>query len=93
MDDVIVKHNEAETRFEADVNGALCVADYTLRDGAMVMTHTFVPVHLRDRGIAEKMVRAALEFAREQRLRVVPECWYVAAFIRRHVEFQPLISA
>jgi predicted GNAT family acetyltransferase len=47
---------------------------------------------LRGRGIAETLVRAALEDARVQGRRVVPQCSYVAMFIRRHPEFQPLVA-
>jgi predicted GNAT family acetyltransferase len=97
MDDhsnlITVRHNSPENRFEAEVGGELSVADYELRGTEMIMTHTYVPPQLRGQGIAEKLVRVALEHARDQRLRVVPACSYVAAFIRRHPEFQPLLVA
>ena len=91
-DDVVVRHNTAESRFEAIVDGFLSVADYDLADGQMVMTHTFVPPELRGRGVAEKLVRAALEHARAERLRVVPACSYVGVFLQRHPEFRDLAS-
>ena len=90
--EIEVRHNVAASRFEATVDGFLSVADYELRAGTMVMTHTFVPPELRGRGLAEKLVRAALEHARAHALRVVPACSYVAAFIQRHAEFQPLVA-
>ena len=97
MDDhsnpITVRHNPSEHRFQVEVGGELSVADYELRGTEMIMTHTYVPPSLRGRGIAEKLVRVALEHAREERLRVVPACSYVAAFIRRHPEFQPLLMA
>lgn len=89
--EVTVRHNAAENRFEADVEGHLSVADYQLRGTEMIMTHTFVPPELRGRGIAEKLVRVALEHARSERLKVVPACSYVDAFIKRHSEFRPLL--
>ena len=88
---ITVQHNSHGHRFEADVNGALSVADYELRGTDLILTHTFVPPELRGQGIAEKLVRAALEFARTERLRVVPSCSYVDAYIRRHPEFHPLV--
>ena len=87
-----VKHNTAESRFEIAVDGKLCVADYVLRDGEMVITHTFVPPELRGRGLAEQVVRAALEHARAEKLRVVPACSYVGVFIERNKEYQPLLA-
>ena len=89
---VVVRHNPPENRFEATVDGHLSVADYELRDGKMVMTHTFVPPELRGRGVAEKLVRAALEHAKASQLRVVPACSYVAVFIERNPEFRTLVG-
>jgi uncharacterized protein len=89
--EIVVRHNAAENRFEAEVEGGLSVADYVLRDGEMIMTHTHTPPELRGRGIAEKLVRAALEHARTEKLSVVPACSYVDIFIQRHPEFQSLL--
>lgn len=89
---IIVRHNPTEHRFEAEVDGLLSVAEYELRGTDMVMTHTLVPPQLRGRGIAEKLVRVALEHARSERLRVVPACSYVGGFIERHPEFRPLLG-
>ena len=90
-DEINVVHNAAERRFETTVEGLLSVAEYELAGGVVVFTHTLVPAGLRGRGIAEKLVRAALAWARAGRRRVVPACSYVATFIRRHEEFQDLV--
>lgn len=89
---VEVRHNSAENRFEAMVDGHLCVAEYQQQDGEIAFTHTFVPPELRGRGIAETLVRTALDYARAEQLRVVPACSYVASFIRRHREYAPLTT-
>jgi len=89
--EIVVQHNVALSRFETEVSGHLSIAEYDLRGDQMVMTHTFVPPELRGQGIAEKLVRAALEHARSRHWRVVPACSYVATFIQRHAEFQPLV--
>lgn len=87
-----VEHNVAGSRFEATVQGLVSVAEYELSGRRMIMTHTVVPSELRGRGIAEKLVRAALAYAQAESLSVVPACSYVAAFIKRHPEFQPLLA-
>jgi hypothetical protein len=38
------------------------------------------------------LARAALDTARADGLEVVPLCPYVAAYIRRHQEYLPLVS-
>ncbi|MEO6246707.1 MAG: GNAT family N-acetyltransferase [Opitutaceae bacterium] len=90
-DEIVVRHNATEFRFETIVDGFVAIADYELAAGTMVMTHTFVPPELRGRGIAEKLVRAALDWAATEGLRVVPACSYVAAFVHRHPEYQSLL--
>ena len=90
--EISVRHNPAANRFEAVVDGHLAVAEYQLEDGRVVFTHTFVPPELRGRGIAEKLVRPALKWARAEGKRVVPACSYVAAFVQRHAEFQSLVE-
>ena len=89
---VQVTHNAAAHRYEAVVDGHLSICEYEQADGRMVFTHTVVPPELRGRGIAEKLVRAALAEARTAGRRVVPACSYVARFIERHEEYQDLLA-
>ena len=83
-----VTHNPAAHRFEATIDGRLSVADYHLAGDRKTITFTYtgVPVEQRGRGIAAAVVGAALAWAREQQLRVVPACSYVARFMQRHLK-------
>ena len=90
-EEITVQHNPIASRFEARVGTQLAVADYLLEEGQIIFTHTYVPTALRGHGIAEKLVRAALEFAQAEKRKVVPQCSYVEAFIQRHKEFQSLL--
>ncbi len=74
------------------MDGHLSVCEYELADGRMIFTHTVVPPELRGRGIAEKLVRAALTEARAAGRKVVPQCSYVAKFIERNKEFVALLG-
>ena len=87
-----VQHNAAAKRFEITSGGATAVAEYRDEGGCRVFHHTFVPPALRGRGLAEKLVRAALSDARARNLPVVPACSYVTAFIARNPEFNPLVA-
>jgi predicted GNAT family acetyltransferase len=91
-DEITVQHNAAANRFESRIGPHLAVADYLREEDRMIITHTYVPTALRGQGVAEKLVRAALGFAQAEGLKVVPHCSYVAAFIQRHPEFQPLLA-
>ncbi len=87
MTEIDVRHNEAEHRFEAEVEGGLAEAAYVLKSGAVAFVHTEVPKASRNEGVGEAIVRAGLEWAR---LRVIPSCPFVAAFVERHPEYAAL---
>jgi uncharacterized protein len=91
-DDIAVTHNEGAMRFEALVYGELALCEYQREGDALVFTHTYVPPELRGRGVAQKLVRVALDYARESGLSVVPSCSYVAAFIERNPEYHALLA-
>jgi hypothetical protein len=93
LDDVVVSHNEEARRFEATVDGLRSLITYRQFPGRMVFDHTEVSEPLRGKGLAAKLTRTALDFARARHLRVVPSCPYVASFLRRHREYQDLVSA
>jgi len=87
-----IVHDPAGHQFRVEVDGHLGVVDYTLRDGAMIITHTEVPSSIGGRGIAAELTRTALDTARRKGWKVVPACPYAAAFIRRHPEFAGLLA-
>lgn len=87
-----VENNEAERRFEVTSGGVLAVLQYERTGESLALTHTEVAPELEGRGLAGKLARAALEHAREQGLKVVPACSFVAAYIRRHPEYEPLVA-
>lgn len=87
-----VRHEPAAARFVAEIDGHLAHVDYVLTGDRMTFTHTFVPPELRGRGLAGQLIRPALAHARAHRLRVIPSCSYVAAFIANHPEFSDLLA-
>ena len=89
-DNIRVTHNEAESQFEAKVDGKVSVAAYNLDGDTITFTHTNVPEELGGRGIAQKMVTAGLDYARSKGLKVVPQCSYVKRFMEKHAEYNDL---
>jgi predicted GNAT family acetyltransferase len=81
-----VVHNEAASRFEATVEGLLCVVSYRRGDGLVDVHHTGVPRALEGRGIAAALVHAALTWAAAAGLAVRPSCSYVRVYLQRHPE-------
>lgn len=91
LDDVTVTNSEEAHRFEASVDGHLAFITYRRLPGKIIFDHTEVPAPLEGKGVAAKLTRTALDFARANHLRVVPLCPYVSSYIRRHSNFQDLL--
>ena len=93
LDNVTVTHNEEAERFEMLVYGLRALLTYRRFPDRIVFLHAEVPPSLESQGLAAKLTRFALDFARANQLRVVPRCPYVSSFIRKHTEYQDLVSA
>lgn len=60
--------------------------------GLMIIDHTGVPPAFEGRGIALRMVKAAVADAREQGFSITPVCPYVVAQFRRHPDWSDLLG-
>ncbi|WP_255516269.1 GNAT family N-acetyltransferase [Luteimonas suaedae] len=81
-----IRHDRRRGLFEVEVEGYAAQLAYRLEDGVMAITGTRVPPPVGGRGIAGRLVDAALQHARAEALRVDPRCAYAAAYIDRHPE-------
>ncbi|MGA8031908.1 MAG: GNAT family N-acetyltransferase [Casimicrobiaceae bacterium] len=86
-----IAHDVGLHRFETVVEGKLAHCDYRLDGNAMQLVHTEVPPALEGRGIAARLVAAALAHARDRGLSVIPVCSYVRTYMRRHPETAELL--
>ena len=94
--DLEVKHDEPGRKYFAVVDGRESVCDYgpagPAGDKTLVFSHTYVPPELRGRGIAEELVRQALDDVRQRGYKVIPSCWFVRVYIDRHSQYQDLLA-
>lgn len=88
-----IRDNLDKHRFEADLgDGSLAIAEYRLKPGAILFTHTEVPRAHQGQGIGTALIRFALNSARERGLKVIPICPFFAAYIDAHPEEQDLLA-
>ncbi len=87
-----VAHNEPEHRFEIRLGAYVAVVDYRRVGNRIAFLHTEVPEPLEGRGLAAKLAKTALDYAREHQLKVLPYCPYIATYIKRHPEYQSLVA-
>lgn len=75
-------------RFEREEDGFVVFADYRRRDDVVFVLHVEAPLPLRGTGAAGRLMREVAEKARAEGFRLVPQCGYAAAWLRRHKEFE-----
>jgi predicted GNAT family acetyltransferase len=81
-----VLHNEADHRFEIHVESHVAELAYILSEGKITFTHTGVPPELEGNGVGTMLVKAGLEYARANQLKVESYCWFVSKYIGLHPE-------
>ena len=90
-----VEHDVPGRRFVATLPGGQSagVLSYSIpAAGRLDFEHVEVPVTLRGRGLAGRIVEAACRHAREAGARVIPTCPYVVWWFRQHPEQQDLLG-
>jgi hypothetical protein len=91
---VDILHDHERGQFVANVNGTKSYLRYTFEpDGTLNLLTTYVHPEVRGRGVGEKLVSRALDYARERGCDVVPTCWFVDTVVARHPEYRDLLVA
>ena len=79
-------------RYELSDDGeTVAFTVYRACPGLIAFVHTEVDERLQGRGLADRLIRFALEDAQTRGLAVLPFCPFVKAFIERHREFEELV--
>jgi len=92
LDEIHVSHSKSEQRFTLEMNGSSALISYHLAPGVISLDHTYVSPAIQRHGVAARLTREALDFARAEGLRVIPACSYVADYLRKHPEYQDLVA-
>ena len=87
-----VIHEKDNERFVIYVEGNEVYVEYTMAGNEINLHHTFTDPALRGKGLAAQVVRAALEYANEKNLKVIPTCSYVQSFVSKNDEYKKLIK-
>lgn len=67
-------------------------AQYRDRDGSRAFTHTVVDSAYEGQGLGSRLARHVLEDAVAQGKRIVPICPFIAAYLKRHVEYEAKVD-
>lgn len=92
-DEPAIEIRRAADRYELTVDGELAShVELRRRSDVVVLPHTFTRPPFRGHGLAERVVRAALDDLAAEGVRIVPSCWFVADVVRANPEYEPLVA-
>ncbi|MFC6322887.1 GNAT family N-acetyltransferase [Companilactobacillus baiquanensis] len=63
-----------------------------INDSTISIDHTFVSEDHRGQGLAKKLLNAALEYAEQNNLKIVPVCSYAKAEFKNDPKIQHLLT-
>ncbi|MDB5276199.1 MAG: N-acetyltransferase [Ferruginibacter sp.] len=91
--EIKIINNEKRLHFETLLsNGEFAFIEYRWHNGNLVLMHTLVPEGFEGKGIAAALARFALEYAKEKQFKIVVYCPYVNAYLKKHAEYQFLVT-
>ncbi|MDQ1724422.1 MAG: uncharacterized protein QOG52_1450 [Frankiaceae bacterium] len=82
-----VERNEARSRFELYVGDRMVgLADYRIDGDRVLFPHTEVDPSLNGQGLGSVLAGHALDTIKAEGKRIVPQCSFIALYVRRHAD-------
>ena len=89
--EINVIFNADSNQFETLIDGYLALLEFKIDEEVINLHHTEVPKQLGGMGVGSRLVKAALDYAERQNMKVDPQCPFVRTYIEKHPEYQPLL--
>lgn len=85
--------NDGQHRFEMLTDGKPSFVEFQrVDDTTLALVHTEVHPDLEGKGVGAKLVKAVLDYIRAHQLQIMPYCPFVAAYLKRHPDYQDLVK-
>lgn len=89
-----IMHDTENHKFYLIKDGKESYAFYRMHDkDTMNIFRVYVPPEQRHQGLAAKVAKAALNYAREKNFKVIPTCSYTEYFIDNNKEYKELLQS
>ena len=88
------RDNKEARRYEMDLDdGYIALINYFVTpSGDIALTHTEVTYEFEGMGIGTELVEKCLEDIKDKGAKVIPQCGFVASYIRRHPQWQDMVA-
>lgn len=83
--------NAQSSQYEFRIEGHIAKIEYKKVNDKIYLIHTEVPNVLEGRGIGSQLIKSVLTDIQEQKLSLIALCPFVAAYLKRHPEWNTLI--
>ncbi len=84
--------NEAEKRFEIEVDKHYAFINYEEADHQIALVHTEADPQLKGTGAAAAVVEKTLEYIKKTGKKVLPFCPYIFAYIKKNPEWKTIVD-
>src|SRR4051794_5237324 len=90
---ITVVRDDAHHRYQTLAGGAPAgAAPYRERPGILPFYHPVVDAAFEGKGVGSTLAKGALDDVRARGERIVAECPFIAAFLKRHPEYADLVT-
>jgi len=90
--EVNIIDNKEKKRFEFKIEDNLSFVEYIVAQDKIYLTHTEVPKELEGKGIASEMIKQIFKKIKEENLKLIPLCPFVAGYIKNHPKYKELLA-
>ena len=88
-----VEHDPMAQKFTCEANGEECFLAYTVINGNLNVHFMFVPDGAEGERVADALVNAAFNFARQNNTKIISSSAYVdEIFMKKHPEYTSLLE-
>lgn len=93
---MIIQHEEGDTKgsfYIEDGDSRVAELTYSKRGShKIIIDHTEVTEQLREKGVGKQLVMAAVEYARENDLKILPLCSFTKSVFEKVDEIRDVLS-
>lgn len=91
-----IKHKESDGKgkfYMEDVTGIISELSYNIpENGVLNIDHTETRIEFKGKGLASRLVKKSVDYARENNFKLVPGCSFAKTHFDRHKEYKDVLK-